>query len=102
METRIETSVKVRYSALFLHYITFVSYFQVQAEGGVDEEFEVLLVRLVLVGSLDLRVAGACPALMDLRDPKVRTATGVSLDHPDPKERVVTLADLVLPVSYQK
>ena len=73
-----------------------------QAEGGVDEEFEVLLVPLVLVGSLDLLVAGACPALMDLRDPKVRTETGVSLDHPDPKEREVTSADLVLPVSYQK
>jgi len=71
---------------------------QVQAEGGVDEEFEVLLVPLVLVGSLDLLVAGACPALMDLRDPKVRTETGVSLDHPDPKEREVTSADLVLPV----
>ena len=70
-----------------------------QAEGGVDEEFEVLLVPLVLVGSLDLLVAGACPALMDHRDLKVRTETGVSLDHPDPKEREVTSADLVLPVS---
>ena len=97
METRIETL-----SSPLQRFIFPLSYFQVQAEGGVDEEFEVLLVPLVLVGSLDLLVAGACPALMDLRDPKGRTATGVSLDHPDPKERVVTSVDLVLPVSYQK
>ena len=72
------------------------------AGGGVDEVFVVLLVLLVLVGSPDLLEEGDCPALMDLRDPKVRTVTGVSLGHPDPREREVTSADLGHPVSYKK
>ena len=72
------------------------------AEGEADVEFGVLLVPLVLAGSPDLREAGACSGQMDLRDPKVRTVTGVSLGHPDPREREVTSADLGHPVSYKK